>query len=81
MRIAMSQQIEPTQSGADPTVVLLLTLADTTWRMLVPTGLLAALGLWVDLHYATAPWLTLASVPVGLAVSVLLVRRQLRSVR
>ena len=57
---------------------LLLTMADTTWRMVVPTGVLAALAVLADLRWHTKPWLTLASLPVGLGVSVLLIRQQLR---
>ncbi|HSX02996.1 MAG TPA: AtpZ/AtpI family protein [Candidatus Saccharimonadia bacterium] len=57
---------------------LLLTMADTTWRMVVPTGVLATLAILADLRWHTKPWLTLASLPVGLGLSVLLIRQQLR---
>lgn len=79
----MSQLGNPQPGKPEPpeqTLVLLLTLADTTWRMLVPTGLLAGLGLYGDSHLGTGPWLTLASLPVGLGVSVVLIKRQLRRV-
>jgi F0F1-type ATP synthase assembly protein I len=68
--------------AADPldhtTATLLLTMADTTWRMVVPTAILATLAVMADLRWHTKPWLTLASLPVGLGLSVLLVRRQLK---
>lgn len=66
--------------GQDHTATLLLTLADTTWRMLIPTALLAAVGVFMDLKFGTKPWITLASIPVGLMASAGLIRRQLRRV-
>src|SRR5207245_762760 len=39
-------------------VALLLTLADTTWRMVVPTVLMVALGLFLDLKFGTKPGMT-----------------------
>ncbi len=68
-------------SENDHAITLLRDLADTSWRMLIPTGLLAAGGILADLRFDTAPWITLTTVPVGLAISVLLVRRQLRRVK
>jgi hypothetical protein len=59
-------------------MLLMLTLADTTWRMLAPTGVLAGLAVWADLSWGTKPWLTLGSLPVGLGVSALLIRQQIR---
>jgi F0F1-type ATP synthase assembly protein I len=63
------------------TMALLLTMADTTWRMFVPSIVVIGVGLWADLHWGTKPWLTLVSVPLGLACSVLLVRRQIQEVK
>ncbi len=83
----MSQPTETSRPGVDPVdnldnvFTLLRTLGDTSWRMLLPTALLAAGGLWADLHWQTKPWLTVLSVPLGLGVSVWLVRRQLRRVQ
>jgi F0F1-type ATP synthase assembly protein I len=54
---------------------LIVSMADTTWRMLVPAGL------WADLKWGTKPWLTLVGLLVGLSLSVLLVRAQLRGGR
>jgi F0F1-type ATP synthase assembly protein I len=66
---------------ADTAITLLQDLASTTWRMIVPTGLLAGLGIFVDLSLHTAPWFSLASIPLGLGLSVLLIKRQLRRVK
>ena len=50
---------------------------DTTWRMATPVILLAALGIWLDRHFKTKPWLTLALVVAGFGVAVWLVKLQL----
>jgi len=60
--------------------LLLLTLLDTTWRIFIPVGGLAGLGIWADLHYHTKPWLTLSGVVIGFAIAILLIRQQLKSV-
>jgi len=44
----------------------------------VPPGVLVTAGLWADLHWHTRPWLTIVGLVVGLGLSVLLVRAQLR---
>ncbi len=82
----MTSKTPPRQTGeATPTdhttATLLLTMANTTWRMIIPTAVLAVLAVMADLKFDTKPWLTIASVPVGLGVSVLLVRQQLRGVK
>ncbi len=74
------RQTDEASSSEQTVTTLLLTMADTTWRMITPTALLAVLALMADLHWHTKPWLTLASVPAGLAISVLLIKRQLRAV-
>ncbi|HVQ44463.1 MAG TPA: AtpZ/AtpI family protein [Candidatus Saccharimonadia bacterium] len=60
------------------TLALLLAMADTTWRMFTPPALLVAGGIWFDLHQGTKPWVTIVAAAVGLSLSVLLVRSQLR---
>lgn len=80
MSIAVSKTSHDPGKGRDNAVVLLMTLADTTWRMLVPTGVLALGGVWADLHWGTKPWLTLLAVPLGLGISVVLIRRQLKGI-
>lgn len=62
----------------DPaTMVLLLTMADTTWRMFVPSIILVPGGIWADLHIGTKPWLTLLAAALGLGIGILLIKRQL----
>jgi hypothetical protein len=63
------------------TVVLLLgTIADTTWRMFVPIigGML--LGLWIDKSHGTLPWATIILTIIGIAWATELIRRQLTNV-
>jgi hypothetical protein len=59
-------------------LALFAAMADTTWRMFTPPALLVAGGLYVDVKYGTKPWLTIAGAVVGMALSILLVRQQLR---
>jgi F0F1-type ATP synthase assembly protein I len=49
--------------------------------MFVPPAVLVPAGLWADLKWGTKPWLTLVGLLVGLSLSVLLVRAQLRGGR
>ncbi len=56
---------------------ILLDMADTTWRMFVPTvGLLLA-GRAVDTHFGTKPWFMLVGTALGAAIAALLIKRQL----
>lgn len=61
--------------------ILLLTMADTTWRLFVPAGLFGALGVWGDVNFGSKPWLTLLGVLVGFGVAALLIRKQIASVQ
>ena len=76
----MPQPTEPGKSDKQKgqTIVLLVTLADTTWRIVVPTIILALVGLKGDLTWHTAPWLTLVGTVIGFALAALLIRRQLK---
>jgi hypothetical protein len=69
----------PEDKGA--TSRLLWSMADTTWRMFTPPAIIVPLAIWADLSGGTKPWITLASVPAGLALSVLLIRQQLKEGR
>ena len=73
---------KPDQAKTKPdratTVTLLMSFADTTWRMFVPSVLLIGGGIYGDLHLRTGPWLTLASVALGLIVSTLLIKDQIK---
>lgn len=57
---------------------MIITMADTTWRMFVPIlGLLIA-GVYVDKTRGLFPWCTLAGFVLGVAISALLIRNQFK---
>jgi F0F1-type ATP synthase assembly protein I len=62
----------------DDVMRMLRAMADTTWRMFVPPALVVPAGIWADLKFGTKPWLTIVATLVGLALSVALVRSQMR---
>ena len=69
---------EGARPNASPVVLLLGTIADTTWRMFLPTIALAALGLYIDKRLGTAPLLAAIGGFGGLAASSYLIYRQLK---
>jgi hypothetical protein len=71
------QKVDPAKVRASARQ-LLWGMADVTWRMFAGPVVLVPAGLWADLKWDTKPWLTIAAAAAGLAVSVLLVRAQLR---
>ena len=72
----------PDEPPKQSTVLLLLgTIADTTWRMFVPIVGLLMLGLWVDKTFDTLPWAMIILTVIGVAVAAELIRRQLRNVQ
>ncbi len=73
-----SNEHEVTPSNEASTMSLMISMADTTWRMFTPPAILVPVGIWVDLSWGTKPWVTLVAAIAGLALSVLLVNRQLR---
>ena len=54
--------------------------ADTTWRIAVPVVGMTMLGIYVDTHYGTKPWLTLTGTVIGFVLAGLLVKRQIKAV-
>lgn len=62
-------------------ILLLITVADTTWRMFVPTIGGTLVGIMLDHLFHTAPWWTVIMVIVGSSASVLLIRTQIKSLR
>lgn len=71
----------PEEPPKQSTVLLLLgTIADTTWRMFVPIVGLLMLGVWVDKTYGSLPWATISLTILGIAIAAELVRRQLNIV-
>lgn len=69
---------EGTKPTSSPVVLLLGTIADTTWRMFLPTIALAALGLYIDKRLGTAPLLAAIGGFGGLGASSYLIYRQLK---
>lgn len=57
-----------------------LQLLDTTWRIAVPVIILAAIGIVLDKHFHTAPWMTLGGMAIGFGIAGLLVKRQIDKV-
>ena len=57
---------------------LLWSMADVTWRMFLAPALFVSIGLYADIHWRTKPWLTILGCVLGLGVSIILVRAQLR---
>lgn len=64
-----------TPPGPRSTVVL-MTMADTTWRMFVPSIGCTFLGMWCDSTFGTSPWLLFAGVVLGFILAALAVRQQ-----
>ena len=56
---------------------ILTTMADTTWRMFVPTIGLLLVGRWLDRQWNTHPWLMLVGATIGACIAALLIKRQL----
>lgn len=69
-----------TTRGSLSTKVVLLQLADTTWRIVVPVLALAGAGLFIDRKIGTGPWLTLAGMALGFVFAGLLVKKQVDAV-
>lgn len=62
-------------------LLLLTTIADTTWRMFVPAIGFTMLGVWLDGQFGTKPWLMFAGIIVGAVGAWLLVKKQIFGIR
>lgn len=62
-------------------ILLLSTIADTTWRAFVPTIGGTILGVLIDNTFRTAPIITTIMIITGFATSALLIVLQIRAVR
>lgn len=71
------QNVPPDSSTV---ILLLLTVADTTWRLFIPSVGLAVGGLLLDKQLHTTPWLTALGVIIGGIIAVLLVRLQTKRI-
>lgn len=77
-----SDKNEETPTPNRSTVILMLaTMADTTWRMFVPIVGLTVLGLLTDKQLHTTPWIMIIGIILGVALAAVLVRRQFQQVK
>lgn len=57
-------------------VLMLMDIADTTWRMFIPTLSLSIVGMLLDDTYNTGPWLAATGALSGAVVAGLLIKKQ-----
>lgn len=69
-----SRDGKPSRNSA---LYLIATMADTTWRMFVPTVGFLLVGNWLDGKYDTRPWYMLAGAALGACVAAYLIKLQL----
>lgn len=79
MKSTQSSSNLPGERTDRTTGLLFATLADTTWRLFVPTVGLTLLGVWLDQRAATRPWLMIVGIIIGTLLAVALVRRQMQA--
>lgn len=58
-----------------------LSIADTTWRMFVPSIGMTFFGLWLDSKLSTTPWLMFAGIITGFVIAALAVRLQIKRLK
>lgn len=58
-------------------LTLVAAMADTTWRMFVPTIGFTLLGVWLDQQWQTKPWCMALGIVIGACFAYILVKRQL----
>lgn len=56
--------------------VVFMTIADTTWRMFVPSVGGMFLGLWADSKWQTGPWLLFTGIILGAIIAIFAVKQQ-----
>lgn len=61
-------------------LMLFAVIADTTWRMFVPSIGLTLLGVWLDSEWRMKPWFMISGIVVGTIAAIVLVRRQINSI-
>lgn len=71
----------PVPPKSSSTVILMAgTIADTTWRMFVPTVGCTIGGLLLDKMWSTTPWIMIAGILLGSFLAFMLVRIQMKKV-
>jgi len=73
-----SADAEPEKKDDNSYFRLIVSMADTTWRIFIPTIGLLLVGNSLDNTYGTKPWLMLGGAVIGGLIASWLVRRQLR---
>lgn len=76
-----STEVKEPQVQQNAVLILLGDIADTTWRMFIPTAGLGVLGFYLDSFWKTSPILAIAGVIIGAGLAALLVRQQLRRIK
>ncbi len=76
-----SDEPDVPKDALQSTILLLVTMADTTWRIFVPAAAFVGAGLWVDWQQGTRPWATFIGLIVGFIVAALLIRAQIKKVQ
>ncbi len=69
------RDVAPSRPSA---LYLIATMADTTWRMFVPTIALILVGNWLDRYYGLKPWLMLLGALAGTIIAAYLIKQQLQ---
>lgn len=68
----------PTPPDKSTVVFLLVTMADTTWRMFIPIIGLTIGGVALDVNIGTKPWFTILGIVIGTIIAGLLVWHQIK---
>lgn len=59
---------------------VLLTIADTTWRMFIPSVGFMLFGIFLDQKFNTTPWIMMVCVLIGFWFACILVKKQLKRI-
>ena len=74
-------EVSDGSSSESANLVFVATMADTTWRMFVPTVGMTLLGVWVDAWLHTKPWMMFLGIVLGIAAAMVLVARQIKQLK
>lgn len=77
----MAKKKKSSIPSSQDTMLLVMTFADTTMRLFLPTIAGTILGLVLDSMYATKPLLTISGVICGTIIAIYLVYKQLQGVQ